>query len=59
MKNYIDNELNSSRKNFFDSTKEDYEQLKSIDKILAFLEIPKHGYEEAPSISDDNDFQIH
>ena len=59
MKNYIDNELNSSKKNFVDSTKEVYEELKSIDEILASLEILKHHYEEALSISDDNDFQIH
>ena len=35
VKNYIDNELNPSKKNFLDSTKEDYEELKSIDEILA------------------------
>ena len=59
MKNYIDNELNPSKKNFLDSTKEDYEELKSIDEILASLEISKHDYEEALSISDDNDFHTH
>ena len=47
VKNYIDNELNPSKKNFLDSTKEDYEELKSIDEILASLEISKHDYEEA------------
>ena len=56
MKNYIDNELNPSKENFLDSTKEDYEELKSIDEILASLEISKHDYEEALSISDDNGF---
>ena len=55
----IDNELNPSKKNFLNSTKEDYEELKSIDEILASLEISKHDYEEALSIFDDNDFQIH
>ena len=59
VKNYIDNELNPSKKNFLDSTEKDYEELKSIDKILASLKISKHNYEEALSISDDNDFQIH
>ena len=58
VKNYTDNELNPSKKNFLDSTKEDYEELKSIDEILASLEISKHDYEEALSISDDTDFQI-
>ena len=59
VKNYIDNELNTSNKKFLDITKEGYEELKSIDEILASLEISKHDYEEALSISDDNDFQIH
>ena len=59
VKNYIDNELNPSKKNFLDSTKEDYEELKSIDEILASLKISKHDYEETLSIFDDNDFQIH
>ena len=58
VKNYIA-ELNPSKKNFLNSTKEDYEELKSIDEILASLEISKHDYEEALSIFDDNDFQIH
>ena len=56
MKNYIDNELNPSKKNFLDSTKEDCEELRSIDEIVASSEISKHDYEEALSISDDNDF---
>ena len=59
VKNYIDNELNTSKKNFLDNTKEDYEEFKSNDEILASLEISKHDYEEAPSISNNNDFQIH
>ena len=59
VKNYIDNELNPSKENFLDSTKEDCEELKCIDEILASLEISKHDYEEAFSISVDNDFQIH
>ena len=47
MRNYIDNGLNPSKKNFLDSTNEDYEELKSIDEILASSEISKHDYEEA------------
>ena len=35
--NYIDLELNPSKKTFHDSTKEDYEELKSIDEILGSL----------------------
>ena len=39
VKSYIDNQLNLSKKNFLDSTKKDYEVLKSTDEILASLEI--------------------
>ena len=56
VKNYIDNKLNLSKKNILDSTKEDYEELKSVDEILSYLEISKHDYEEELSISDDGDF---
>lgn len=38
LKNYTDDELNPSKKNFLDNTK-DYVELKSVDEILAFLEI--------------------
>ena len=46
------------KKKFFESTKEDYVELKSIDQILGSLEISKHDYEEALSIFDDNNFHI-
>ena len=59
LKNYNDNELNPSKKNFLDSTKEDYEELKSIVEIRTSLGISKHDYEEALSIPDDNDFHTH
>ena len=58
VENYIDNELNPSKRNVLDTSKEDYEELKSIDKCLASLETSKHYYEEALSISDDNDFTL-
>ena len=56
VKAYIDDELNPSKKNFPDNTKDDYVELKLIGEILAFLEILK---QDALSISDDNYFQIH
>ena len=59
VENVIDYGLNPSKKNFLDSTKDDYKHLKSIDEILVSLEISKHDYEETLSISDNNDFQIH
>ena len=58
-KNYIDNELNPSKKKFLDKTKDNYAELKSIEEILSLLEISSKDYEEARSISYDRDFQIH
>ena len=51
--------MNSSKKNFLDKTKDDYVELKSIEEILSLLEISSKDYEEALTISDDSDFQIH
>ena len=48
-----------SFKENLDNTKGDYVELKSIDDILAFWESPKQDNEEALSVSNDNDFQIH
>ena len=59
VKNYIKNELNPSKKHFLDKTKDDYVELKSIEEIFSLLEISSKDYEEAFSISDDSDFQIH
>ena len=59
VKDYINNELNTSKKNFLDKTKDHYVELKSIEEILSLLEISSKGYKEALSISDDSDFQIH
>ena len=50
--------INPSKKNVLDSTKEDYEELKSIDEILTPFEISNYDYEEALSISDKKYFQI-
>ena len=59
VKNYIDNELNPSKKNLLDKTKDDHVELKSIEEILCLLEISSKDYEETLSISDYSDFQIH
>ena len=59
VKQYTDSKLNPSKKNFYNTSRDDYEEIKSIDEILEFLEISKFDYEQALSISDDQDFQIH
>ena len=59
VKQYIHSKLNPSKKNFYNTSRDDYEKTKSIDEILEFLEISKFDYEQALSISDDHDFQLH
>ena len=59
VKSYIDTKLNPSKKNFYDSSRSDHENVKSIDEILASLEISRVEYEAALSISEDKDFQLY
>ena len=42
-----------------DSFRSDYENVKSIDEIVASLEISRADYEVALSISEDNNFQLY
>ena len=44
VKGYIDTELNPSKKNFYDSTRSDYEVVKTIEEILPLLEISKESH---------------
>ena len=59
VKNYIDNELNPAKKIFLHKAKDNYVELKSIEKSLSLLEISSKNYEEALSIPDDSDLEIH
>ena len=59
VKRYIDTELNPSKKNFYDSTRSDYEVVKTIEEILSLLEILKEDYQAALSISEDSDYQLY
>ena len=58
-KQYIDTELNPSKKKFYDKLRDDYQDVKSIDEILKYLEISKCDFEQALSVFDGQDFQIH
>ena len=49
---YIDAEFNPSKKKFYGKSRDDYE-------ILEFLVTSKFDYEQALSVSDDQNFQIH
>ena len=57
VRQYIKTELNPSKKTF--TASQGTEEIKSIDEILEFLEISRFDYEQALSISDNQDFQIH
>ena len=50
VKSYIDTKLNPSKTNLYDSFRSDYENVKSIDEILASLEISTTKYEAALKI---------
>ena len=60
VKAYIDKNLCPGKVNFLDSSGEHYVPLKNIPAILQDIGISAHEYyDEALSISSDNDFQIH
>lgn len=59
VKRYMEAELNPSKKKYDDSLRNDYERVKSIDKILGLLGISKAEYKTALSTSQDKGFQIH
>ena len=47
------------QKKLYDSFRNDYENVKSIDEILASLEISRAEYQTALSVSEDQDFQLY
>ena len=58
MKSDINTEFNPSKKNLFDFSGINHERVKTIDEIVALLEISKAQYEAALSIFEDKDFQL-
>ena len=59
VKAFIDEELNPAKRNFYDKTRDDYFEPKTIGHILTDLNIEKVDYEYALLISDDQNFQVH
>ncbi|XP_066928764.1 uncharacterized protein [Clytia hemisphaerica] len=59
VKSYINENLNPSKRNFFDTEAENYSPVPSIDEVLLALNISKYDYEYALSVSEDDDFHIH
>ena len=58
MSEYIYDQLNLSKHNIYDHTREDYEQVKSTKEILDLLHISIDEYYYYLAISEDDDFQI-
>ena len=59
VKGYTNNFLNPSKVNFFDPSRDDFTEVKSISEVLKELDISVEEYENALKISDDNSFQLH
>ena len=56
---YINDQLNPSKHNIYDHTREDYEKVKSTEEILDLLHISVDEYYYYLAISEDDNFQIH
>ena len=56
---YVNDQLTSSKHNIYEHTREEYEQSKSIDKILELLHLSVDEYDNNLAISEDDDFQIY
>lgn len=59
VKEYINTNLNPTKVNFFDRSKESFVEVLSISAVLTKLGISDAEYEAALQISDDDDFQLH
>ena len=58
VKEYIDKELDPAKVIFYDRTNQDFVKTKSTE-ILQELEISKVDYQNAESVSSDNDYELH
>ena len=56
---YINNFLNPSKVNFFDPSRDEFTEVKSISEVLKELDISVEEYKNALKISDGNSFQLH
>ena len=59
VRDFINNFLNPSKKNFYDSTSDDFIGVKWVFKIFEELSIIEQEYENTLKISDDNSYQLH
>ena len=59
VKEYINSFLNPSKTNFYDPTRDDFIEVKSISEVLEELSLTEQEYENALKICDDNSYQLH
>ena len=59
VRDYINNFVNPSKANFFDPTRDDFIEVKSVSEVLEDLSITEQEYENTLKISDDNFYQLH
>ena len=59
VKNYINNHLNPAKVNFYDSSRDNFVNLKFVSEVLEELDITEEEYINALQISDDQEFQLH
>ena len=59
VRDYVNNFLNPSKINFYDPTRDDFIEFKSVSEVLEELSITEQEYENALKISDDNSYQLH
>ena len=59
VRDYINNFLNPSKIKFYNPTRDDFIEVKSVSEVLEELSITEQEYENALKISDDNSNQLH
>ena len=59
VRDYINNFLNPSKINFYDPTRDDFIEVKSVSEVLKELSITEQEYENALKMSGDNSHQLH
>ena len=59
MSDHINYNLNPSKYNFYDISRENYKKIKSMEEILNLFNIIVKTYYKLQNASDDHNFQIH
>ena len=59
VRDFINNFLNPSKISFYNPTRDDFIEVKSVSEVLEELSITEQEYENALKISDDNSYQLH